>query len=111
MNFFGGATSFDFSLKTYKTRETNGFFPYKWSDCPEKMNNKDVPPDDSIFSILRNSNPLEKEYNDFQNFVNSGLTTEQTLAKLRMHRIPPTSAETFSYLQSVWEIKNMQFFS
>ena len=60
---------------------------------------------------MRNSNPLEKDYNDFQNFFNSGLTTEQAVAKLGMHRINPTGAENFSYLRSVWENKNMQNFS
>ena len=37
--------------------------------------------------------PLEKKYNDFQNLVNSGLTTEQAVAKLRKDRIPPNGAE------------------
>ena len=73
MNFLGGATSLDSSLKAYKTKETKGFFPYECFDCPEKMNNKELPPYDSFFSILRNINPLEKDYNDFQNLVNSGL--------------------------------------
>ena len=111
MNFLGGATSPDSFLKAYKTKETKGFFPYEWFDCPEKMNNKELPPYESFFRILRNNNPLEKDYNDFQNLVNSGLTTEQAVAKLRMDRIPPTDAEKFSYLQSVWENKKMQFFS
>ena len=57
MNFLGGATSLDSFLKAY---ETKGSFPYEWFDCPEKMNNKELPPYDSFFSILRNSNPLKK---------------------------------------------------
>ena len=65
------------------------------------MNNKELPPYDSCFSVLRNSNPLKKEYNDFQNLVNNGLTTEQAVVKLRMDRIAPTGAENCSYLQSV----------
>ena len=72
MNFLGGATSLDSFLKAYKTKETEGFFPYEWFDCPKKMNNKELPPYDSFFSILRKSNPLEKDYNYFQNLVNSG---------------------------------------
>ena len=55
--------------------------------------------------------PLEKNYNDFQNLVNGGLTTEQAVVKLRMDKIPPTSVECYSYLQSVWENNNMQNFS
>ena len=112
LKFLGGATSLDSFLKAYKTKETKGFFPYEWFDCPEKMNNKELPLlYDSFFSVLRNTNPLEKDYNDFQNLVNSGLTTEQAVVKLRMDGIPPTGAEIFSYLQSVWENNNMQNFS
>ena len=101
MNFLGGATSLDSFLKDYKTKETKGFFPYEWFDRPEKNNNKELPRYDSFFSILRNSNPLEKDYNDFKNLVNSGLTTEQAVAKLRMDRIPPIGAEKYLYLKSV----------
>ena len=101
MNFLGGATSLDSFLKAYKTRETKSFFPYEWFDCAEKMNNQELPPYHSFFSILDNINPLEKDYNDFQNLVNSGLTTEQAVAKSRMDRIPPTGVEKYSYLQSV----------
>ena len=75
------------------------------------MNNKELPPYDSFFSIVRNNNPLEKDYNDFQNLVNSGLTTEQAVAKLRTDRTPPAGAENYSSLQSVWENNNMQKFS
>ena len=111
MNFLGGATSLDSFLRAYKTKETKGFFPYEWFDCPEKMNIKELPPYVSFFSILRNGNPLGKDYNDFQNLVNSGLRTEQTVIKLRMDRIPPTGAENYSYLQSVWQNNNMQYVS
>ena len=107
MNFLGGATSLDSFFKAYKTKQAKGFFPYEWFDCPEQTSNKEPPPYDSVFSILRNNNPLEKDYNYFQNLVNSGLTTEQSVAKLRVDRIPPTGAENYSYLQSVWENNNM----
>ena len=111
MNFLGVATSLDSFLKAYKTKETKGFFHHEWFDCPEKMNNKELPPYDSFFSVLRNSNPLEKGYNDFQNLVNSGLTTVQAVVNSRMDRIPPTGAENYSYLKSVWENNSMQYFS
>ena len=75
------------------------------------MNNKEFSPYDSFFRILRKSNPLGKNYNGFQNLVNGGLTTEQAVIKLQMDRIPPTGAENYSCLQSVWENNNMQYFS
>ena len=111
MYFLGGATSLDSFLKAHKTKETKGFFPYHKFDRPEKMNNKELPPYDSFFSILCNSSPLEKNYNDFQNLVNNGSTREQAVAKLRMDRIPPTGVENYSYLQSVCENNNKQNFS
>ena len=89
MNILGGATSPDSFLKAYKTKELQGFLNYECFDCSQKMNNKEFPPYDSFFSNLRNNNPLEKDYNDFQNLVNSVLTTEQAVAKLRMDRKPP----------------------
>ena len=95
MNFLGGATSLDSFLKACKTKETKGFFPYEWFDCPEKINNKELPSYESFFSVLRNSNPLEKVYNDFQNLVNIGLTTEQAVVKLQMDKIPPTGVENY----------------
>ena len=107
MNFLSGATSLDSFLKAYKTKETKGFFPYEWFDCPEKMNNKELPPYDPFFSILRNHNPLEKDHNDFQNLVNSGLTTEQAVAKLQMDSSPPTGVENYSFSQSVRENNNI----
>ena len=68
MNFLDGATSFDSFLKAYKTKETKGFFPYEWLDCPEKLNNKKLPPYDSFFNILRNNNPLVKDYKNTTTF-------------------------------------------
>ena len=59
-NFLVGATSLDSFLKAYKTEETEGFFPYEWFDCPQKMTNSEHPPYDAFFSKLRNVNPLKK---------------------------------------------------
>ena len=111
MNFRGGATSLDSLLKACKTKVTKRFFLYEKFDCPEKLNMKELPCYDSFFSVLRISNPFEKDYNDFQNLVNSGLTTEQAVTMLSMDRIPPTCAENYLFLQSVWEINNMENFS
>ena len=72
-NFLGGATSVDSFLKAYKTSETEGFFPYEWFDCPQKMNNSELPPYDALFSRLRKVNPLEKDYSDYQKLRSCGL--------------------------------------
>ena len=94
MNFLGGATSLDSSLKAYKTEETKSFFPYEWFDNPEKLNKKDLPPYDSFFSKLHNNNSLEKNYNDFENITTNGLSSEQAVCKLRLNKIPPTGDES-----------------
>ena len=86
MNFLGGATSLDSFLKAYKTAETKGFFPYEWFDCPQKMNNSELPPYDAIFSKLRNVNPLEKDYSDYQKLLSSGLKTEEALSKMKLSK-------------------------
>ena len=90
MNFLGGATSFDSFLKAYKTAETKGFFPYEWFDCPQKMNNSELPPYDAFFSKLRNVNPLEKDYSDYQKLLSSGLKTEEALSKMKLSKPPPS---------------------
>ena len=53
LNFLAGAASLDSFLKAYKTTETKSFFPYEWFDCPQKMNNSELPPYDAFFSKLR----------------------------------------------------------
>ena len=92
MNFLVGATSLDSFLKPYKTSETKGFFPYEWFNCPQKMNNSELPPYDAFFSKLRNVNPLEKDYSDYQNLLSSGLKTEEALCKMKLSK-PPSSGE------------------
>ena len=66
MNFLGGAASPHLLPKAYKTSETKRLFPYEWFDCPQKMNNSELPPYRAIFSKLRNVNPLERDYSDYQ---------------------------------------------
>ena len=100
---------FTLSSELTKPKRQRSCFPTNGSIFAEKMKNKELPPSDSFFSILLNSNPLEKNYNNFQNLVNSGLTTEQAVAKLRMDRIPPTGADKYTFLQNIWEKNNMQY--
>ena len=93
MNFLGGATSLDSFLKAYKTSETKSFFPYEWFDCPQKMNNSELPPYDAFFSKLRNMNPLEKDSSDYQMLLRSGLKTEEALSKMKFSKPPPSGEE------------------
>ena len=107
MNFLGGATSLDSFLKAYKTAETKGFFQYEWLDCPQKMNNSELPPYDAFFSKLRNVNPLEIDYSDYQNLLGSGLKTEEALSKMKLSKPPPSGEENFQYLLDFWNQESM----
>ena len=107
MNFPGGATSLDSFLKAHKTAETKGFFPYEWFDCPQKMHNSELPPYDAFFSKLRNVNPLEKDYSDYQNLLSSGLKTEEALSKMKLSKPPPSGEENYQYLLDIWNQENM----
>ena len=107
VNFLGGATSLDSFLKAYKTSETEGFFPYEWFDCPQKMNNSELPPYDAFFSKLRNVNPLEKDSSDYQKLLGCGLKTEEALSKMKLSKPPPSGVENYQYLLDIWNHENM----
>ena len=48
MNFLGGAINLEAFLKAYKTSVIKGFFPNEWFDCPQKINNSELPPYDTF---------------------------------------------------------------
>ena len=110
MKILGGATSLDSFLKAYRTSETKVFFPYKWFDHPDKMQNTELPPYDAFYSKFRSCNPLEAEYTDYVNLLKSGLTTEQAVLKLKLSKPPPTGIENYQYLQQIWKQKQMSSF-
>ena len=101
LNFLGGATSLDSFLKTYKTNETKGFFPYEWFDSPEKLDATFLPPYGCLFSKLRNYNPLEKDFTDFTKLINSGFSQQESLKKLSLKYGPPSGIDTYNYLKVV----------
>ena len=106
-NFLGGATSLDSFLKAYKTSKCKDFSPCEWFDCPQKMNNSELPPYDAFFSKLRNANTLEKDYSDYQNLLGSGLKTEEALSKMELSKPPPSGEENYQYLLDIWNHENM----
>ena len=101
MKFLGGATSLDSMLKANKAAETKSFFPYEWFDCPQKMNNSEIPPYDAFFSKLRNVNPLEKDYSDYQKLLDSGLKTEEALSKMKLSKPPASGEENYQFLLDI----------
>ena len=110
MNFLGGATSLDSFLKAYKTSETKRFFPYECFDHPDKVQIPELPPYDAFYSKLRSCNPLETEYTDYVNLLESGLSTEQSVIKLKLSKPHPTGIENYHYLQQIWKQEQMSSF-
>ena len=88
MIFLGSATSLDSFFNAYKISETKRFFPYKWFDHLDKMQNPELPPYDAFYSRLPSCNLLETEYTDHVNLLKSGLTTEEAVIKLKLSKPP-----------------------
>ena len=110
MNFLGGATSLDSFLKAYETSETKGFFPYEWLDHPNKMQITELPSFDAFYSKLRSCNPLVAKYTDYVNLLESGLTTEKAVVKLKLSKPPISGIEDYQYLQQIWKKEQMSSF-
>ena len=110
MKFLGGATTLDSFLKAYKASEMKGYFPYEWFDTPNKLDEQQLPSYDDFYSKLKNSNPLDKEYDDFQKLLKIGITEEQALKKLGLKTKLPTGLENYNYLKSIWEQEKMTTF-
>ena len=69
VNFLGGATTLESLLKAYQSEETKGYFPYEWFDSPSKLDCSHLPTYDSLFSKLKNLNPLEKDFFQFKKMM------------------------------------------
>ena len=77
------------------------YFPYEWFDTPNKLDEQQLPSYDDFYSNLKNSNPLDKEYDDFRKLLNTGLTEEQVLKKFGLKTKSLTGLENYNYLKSI----------
>ena len=77
------------------------FFPYEWFDSPDKLDCTELPPYEAFFSKLRNHNPFEKDFNDYQKVITGRHDQERALEKLRTQSVPPTGFENYSYLKNI----------
>ena len=107
MKFLGRVTTLDSFLKAYKASETKGFFLYERFDIPDKLDCTELPPFEAFFSKLRNHNPLEKDFNDYQKLVNGEFNQQSILKKLRSQSVPPTGFENYFYLKNIWYQRSM----
>ena len=107
MKFLDGATTLDSFLKAYKTSELKRYFPYEWFDTPNKLDEQQLPSYDDFYSKLKNSNPLDKEFDEYQKLPNTGITEKEALKKLGLKTKPATGLENYNYLKSIWEQEKM----
>ena len=70
------------------------------------MNNSEVPPYNAFSSKLRNLNPLEKDYSDYQKLL-SRLKTEEALSKMKFSKPAPSGEENYQFLLDIWNHENM----
>ena len=103
MKFLGGATSLGSFLKAYKASELKKFFPYEWFDSANELENEELPPYEAFFSKLRNNNPLDKDFQDYQKLRSSGLDKQKVLKKLQIKSVPATGWENYKKLQEIWQ--------
>ena len=95
------------SLKPTRPQRNNVYFLFELSDDPEKLNNTQLSPYQTFFSKLRNKNPLERDYPDFQSLIDGGLTSKEAILKLKLKQPPATGQENYEHLTSVWKQQNM----
>ena len=110
MKFLGGATTLYSFFKAYKASETKGFFPYEWFDNPDKLDFPGLPPYEAFFSKLRNNDPLDKDFTDYEKLRKSGHDEQQALKKLQIKTVPPSGLDNYSNLQQTWQKNRMTVF-
>ena len=74
------------------------------------LDEQQLPSYDDFYTKLKNSNPLDKDYDGFQKLLKTGLTDEQALKKLGLKTKPLTGLEKYNYLKSIWEQEQMSTF-
>ena len=71
------------------------------------MSNSELPPYEAFFSKLRNVNPLEKDYLDYQELFSCTLKTEEAFSKKKLFKPLPSGEENYQYLLDIWNHENM----
>ena len=111
MNFLGGELlALTRSSSLTKQKRLKIFSPMNGSTIPKSWTKKNYLHKIPLFSKLRNVNPVEKDYSDFENLTTSGLSSRQALCELRLNKTPPTCDENYAYLRSIWVRKRMKSF-
>ena len=69
-----------------------------------------MPPYEAFFSKLRNNNPLNKDFIDYEKLRKSGFDEQQALKKLQIKTVPPSGLDNYNYLQETWKKNGMTVF-
>ena len=67
-----------------------------------------MPPHEAFFSKLRNNNPQDKEFIDYEKLKKSGLDEEQALKKVQIKTVPPSGLD--NYNGKTWKKNGMTVF-
>ena len=110
VNFLGGATTLDSFLKAYQSEETKSYFPYEWFDSPSKLDCSHIPPYDSFLSKLKNLNPLEKDFAQFDKLMKSENEELVVLREFGLKEKPRTGIENNALLEELWKVEKMKTF-
>ena len=89
----GGVNLYTPFLKPIKQGRQNGFLLYESFDSAHKLKYQKLPPYEAFFSKLRNNNPLDNDFRDYQKLGSSELDEQQALMKLQVkkHQVEETS--------------------
>ena len=109
MKSLGGATTLDSFLKAYKASEMKGYSPYEWFKTPNNLDEQQLPSYDDFYSKLKNSNSLDKEFDDYQKLFKTGITEKKALKKLGLKTKPPTGFENYNYLGTAKDVNLPRF--
>ena len=69
-----------------------------------------MPPYEAFFSKVRNNNPLNKDFIDYEKLRKSGFDEQQALKKLQIKTVPPSGLDNYNYLQETWKKNGMTVF-
>ena len=69
-----------------------------------------MPPYEAFFSKLRNNNPLDKDFIDYDKLEKSGFDEQQALKKLQIKTVRPSGLDNYKFLQETWKKIGMTVF-
>ena len=69
-----------------------------------------MPPYEAFFSKLKNNNPLNKDFIDYEKLRKSGFDEQQALKKLQIKTVPPSGLDNYNYLEETWKKNGMTVF-